>query len=104
MDTELIVVSEYCRRSHVEPSFIVSLNEEGLIEIRKEGETAYLLASQLQELERYVHLYYDLAINIEGIDAIRHLLDRIESMRGTIVRLQNRLRRFGENDEGLEEV
>lgn len=98
MDTDLIIVSEYCRKSHIEPSFIVLLSEEGLIEVRQEGGTAYILASQLRELERYTHLYYDLSINIEGIDAIRHLLDRMDVMRGEIIRLQNRLRSFESND------
>ena len=41
-------------------------------------EERYLPASQLAELERYTHLYYDLSINIAGIDAIHHMLERID--------------------------
>lgn len=99
METDLIIVSEYCQKSHIEPSFIVLLGEEGLIDIQEEEGTEYLLASQLQDLERYVHLYYDLSINVEGIDAIRHLLDRMEVMRTEICRLRNRLRRFEQEGE-----
>ena len=36
MQTELIIVSEYCHKCQIEPSFIDLLQEEGLIEIRKE--------------------------------------------------------------------
>ena len=31
METDLIIVREYCQKSHVDPSFIVSLEEDGLI-------------------------------------------------------------------------
>lgn len=84
MPTDLIIVSEYCEKCHVEPDFIVLLEEEGLIEIRRKNKERYILVSQLQELERYSRMYYDLAINIAGIDVIRHLLERMESMRTEI--------------------
>lgn len=66
MDTELIIFNEYCQKSHTDPTFIISLEEGGLIEIRTVDGERYLLASQLRELERYSHLYYDLSINIEA--------------------------------------
>lgn len=88
MPTDLIIVSEYCEKCHVEPDFIVLLEEEGLIEIRRKNKERYILVSQLQELERYSRMYYDLAINIAGIDVIRHLLERMESMRTEILLLK----------------
>ena len=71
METDLIIVSEYCQKCHIDPSFIVLLEDGGLIDVRIIGGEHYLLLSQLQELERYTRMYYDLSINIEGIDAIR---------------------------------
>ena len=58
MQTELIIVSEYCHKCQIEPSFIDLLQEEGLIEIRTEGDEHYLLVSQLPEVERYSRMYY----------------------------------------------
>ena len=70
MQTDLIIVNEYCRICHIEPSFIFRLEEGGLIEIRIiEGEK-YLQAEQLHDIERYTRMYYDLSINFEGIDAV----------------------------------
>lgn len=86
MQTELIIVSEYCHKCHIEPSFIDLLEEGGLIEVRTEGGEHYLLASQLPDVERYSRMYYDLSINMEGIDAIHHLLERMESCEGKSVR------------------
>ena len=92
MDTELIIFNEYCQKSHTDPTFIISLEEGGLIEIRTVDGERYLLASQLRELERYSHLYYDLSINIEGIDAIHHMLERMERLQQEVSFLRRQLR------------
>jgi hypothetical protein len=38
-----------------------------------------------------VHLHYDLDINIEGIEAISHLLDRVDNLQRELITLKNRL-------------
>lgn len=91
METDLIIITEYCEKSHIDPDFLISLEEGGLIEIRNIDGQQYLLASQLGELERYSHLYYDLAINIEGIDAIRHMLNRMMQLQREINQLRRQL-------------
>lgn len=99
METDLIIVSDYCRESHIEQSFVVLLWQEGLIDIKQEEGREYLFVSQLRDLERYSRMYYDLSINIEGIDAIRHLLSRIEDMQHELHGLRGRLRRFEVGEE-----
>lgn len=96
MQNELIIVSEYCSKCHIEPSFIDMLHEGGLITIQTDGGERYLTFSQLPDIERYSRMYYDLSINIEGIDVIHHLLERIEEMQNEIHSLRGRLRLFGE--------
>ena len=91
MQTELIIVSEYCHKCHIDSSFIDLLEEIGLIEIQVEGGEHYLHLSQLSEVERYSRMYYDLSINMEGIDAIHHLLERMELMRREMNMLRSRL-------------
>ena len=70
MQNELIIVSEYCRKCHIEPSFIDLLQEGGLIEVMTEGGERYLTFTQLPDIERYSRMYYDLSINIEGIETV----------------------------------
>lgn len=91
MQTDLIIVSEYCDKCHIDPSFILMLEEDGLIEVQEMNEQKYLLVSQLTELEKYTRMYYDLSINIAGIDAIHHLLDRVQTMQREIRLLRNQL-------------
>lgn len=92
MQTDLIIVSDYCDKCHIDPSFILLLEEDGLIDVQVIEEQKYILASQLRDLERYTRMYYDLSINIAGIDAIRHLLDRMQTMQDEIYRLRRRMR------------
>ncbi len=91
MRTDLIIISEYCQKSNTDPTFLISLEENGLIEIRTINGEQYLLTSQLRELEQYSHLYYDLSINIEGIDAIRHMLKRMERLQHELNQLRRQL-------------
>lgn len=96
MQNELIIVSEYCTKCHIEPSFLDRLQEGGLIDIQTEDGERYLLYSQLPDVERYSRMYYDLSINMEGIDAIHHLLQRMDEMHREIRSLRSRLRLFGD--------
>ena len=94
MQNELIIISEYCSKCNIEPSFIDLLQEGGLIDIRLENGERYLSFTQLPDVERYSRMYYDLSINMEGIDAIHHLLQRMEGMQHEIYELRNRLKLF----------
>lgn len=88
MEKELIAINEYCINYDVEPSFIESLEDSGLIMLTSINDKKFLRIEQLQEMDRFIHFHYDLQINIEGIDAIRHLLDRINLMRQEIEQLK----------------
>ncbi len=93
METEnLIAVNDFCISHNVELSFINTLQEKGLIEIITVNEVMFINPVYLQDLERMVRFYYDLEINLEGIETINHLLQRINSMQDEIVILRNRLR------------
>ena len=98
MQTEnLIAVDAFCANYNIEISFISSLQQIGLIEITTIKETEFINASQLRHLEKIVHLYYELDINIEGIETITHLLHRINSMQDEIIELKNRLQLYESN-------
>ena len=92
MQDDFIIINDYCKHSNIEPDFILMLNEDGLIDIETINETSCFPATQLNEIERYAHLYYDWSINIAGIDAIRHLLKRVEDMQTRIREMENELK------------
>jgi hypothetical protein len=92
MNTELIIIKEYCIRNQIEPEFIIQLENEGLIQINIIENERYIHVSQMKLLDQYIRWHYDLAINIEGIDVIQNLLYRIDDMQKEILRLRERLR------------
>lgn len=99
MDTEYIIIKEYCEEHSLDPDFIVMLAEEGLIELRITAGEECLPFSQLGALERYARMYYDLSINIPGIDAIHNLLEQIEELRREIRQLHDQLSLYKKEDE-----
>jgi hypothetical protein len=93
MQTEyLIAVDELCAHHNIDTSFINSLQQTGLIEITMLEETAFIETNQLLQVEKYIRFYYDLDINLEGIETITHLLQKIKHMNDEIISLRNRLR------------
>ncbi|MDR2039623.1 MAG: chaperone modulator CbpM [Bacteroidales bacterium] len=102
MQTDLIIASEYCQEFHVESSFIELLADEGLIELQIVEGVSYILTDQIPDLNRYVRWHYDLSINIEGIDTIRHLLLKMDEMQLEISRLRQQLALLGTPDSRIE--
>jgi hypothetical protein len=92
MDKEqMIPASEFCVYHNIELSFIYSLNESGLIDITVIKEEIFVPESQLKQLEQLMRLKQEMDINIEGIESITYLLQRIRDMQQYIVALNNKL-------------
>jgi len=91
-EENLIPANEFCLHHNIEINFIYSLQEFGLLEVISTEETVFIPENQLTELEKMVRLHYDLNINMEGIDVIRHLLERIEAAQHELNELKNELR------------
>jgi hypothetical protein len=95
MQTEyLIALDEFCANHNIEISFISSLHQTGLLEVITIDETGFIDADQLQQLEKFIRLYYELNINLEGIETIFYLLERIKSLQEENIKLKNRLRLY----------
>ncbi|MEO6220355.1 MAG: chaperone modulator CbpM [Ginsengibacter sp.] len=88
---DLIPAKDFCLHHNIEYSFISSLHNSGLIEVTTIKRSTFIHTDYLQKLEKFVRLHYDLDINLEGIETINHLLDKIEEMQREIVRLNNKV-------------
>ncbi len=88
----LVKVDEFCANHNIEISFISSLQENGLIEIKTIKDSGFIESEQLLQLEKIVRLYYELDINLEGIETINYLLHRIGNLQDEIQMLRNKLR------------
>ena len=95
----LITVDKFCSNHNIEISFISSLQQNGMIDITVIEEVKYIDPDQLLLLEKIVRLYFELDINLEGIETINYLLQRIENMHNKITKLRNKIRLYELNDE-----
>ena len=95
MDKKFLVsIDEFCASHKIEISFVSSLHESGLIELTTIRELNFIEVEQLRKLEKFISLYYELDINLEGIETINYLLQRINSMNDEIRLLRNTLRLY----------
>ncbi|MCC8145369.1 MAG: chaperone modulator CbpM [Bacteroidales bacterium] len=92
MKTDYIIIKEYLQLGNVDQQFISLLEENDLIHIYEIENERFLHYDELADIERYARMYYDLSINIEGIDAIHHLLERINQLQNEMKDLRNQLR------------
>lgn len=88
---DLIESAIFCQYHHIEPSFVDLMEESGLVEFIVINEQKFIHHSQLQQVERIIRLHQELEINISGVEAIVHLLERVEQMQFEISSLKNRL-------------
>jgi hypothetical protein len=89
-----IAVTDFCTSHNIEFSFVLSMQEIGLIELTDTGDTKVIDPGQLVQLEKFLRFYYELDINLEGIETIVHLLYRINSLQEEVISLKNRLRLY----------
>jgi chaperone modulatory protein CbpM len=88
----LTAALDFCSYHQIEYTLISSLEEAGLIQLTVLNETRYIPQTQLHGLERMVRLHHELDINVAGIEAITHLLQRVEDMQQQMQELRNKLK------------
>jgi hypothetical protein len=90
----LIAIDDFCANHNIDVSFISSLEKTGLIEITTIEESGFIEAGQLLQLEKYVRFYYEMDINLEGIETVTYLLQKINTLQHELGTLRNRLRLY----------
>lgn len=86
----LIPVEQLCSHYQIELSFIDSLSEYGLIEVVITEENRFVSIDQVKDIEKMIRLHFDLNINMEGIDAIYHLLRKVDELNNELKSTKNR--------------
>ena len=87
--TYFIPVEDCCSNYNIEIEFIRSLESHGLLTLQENHR--YIEHEHLQQLERYISMYYDMDINMEGMEVITRLLDEMNTLHEEIRQLKNKL-------------
>ncbi|MBT8316554.1 MAG: MerR family transcriptional regulator [Lutibacter sp.] len=92
MSTKKIIhISTLCKHYNIEISFIHSLNDFGLIEIISEEESQYIHEDKITDVEKMIRIHQELNVNIEGIDVVFNLLNKIEELQNELIVIKNKL-------------
>ena len=90
----LILVSECCLSLGIDNSFVLSLEERGLIRTIRRESTLYIDLTGLERLEKITRLHNELEINMPGIEVVLDLTERIENLQKAMTDLENKLRMY----------
>ncbi|MCX6317273.1 MAG: MerR family transcriptional regulator [Bacteroidetes bacterium] len=88
---KMIPTDEFCLSHNIAFSVINQLNASGLIDIISIEERVFISENQLAQAEKMIRLHVDLGINMEGIETISNLLQKMEQMQMQILALTNKL-------------
>lgn len=91
-EDQIIPVEIFCAFYQVERSFLDNLETHGLISISSRENKQYILLDDLASLEKYSRIYYELNVNVAGIEVLNHLLDKIKILQQEAELLKARLR------------
>lgn len=90
-EKSIISITTLCTRYNITEKFIYSLREFELLEtVQQEGEE-FIQVSQLQWIEKMIRLHFELDINMEGLDAIRTLLQQVWKLQQENQELKDKL-------------
>lgn len=88
MEKILIKVIDVCRSGKIDLTFVRELDRNGLIEIITIEGTDFVDEENLAQLEQYYIWHYELELNLEGIEVIERLVERIRQLQEEIRGLQ----------------
>lgn len=87
----LIPAKDLCMYHNIEYSFIHDLEDLGLISVTSVRQEVYIPEEEMQKVERFIRLHYELDINVEGLETIQYLLEKMERLQKEIIHLKNRV-------------
>lgn len=93
---KLVLVETLCVHYEIETSFFESLEEIGLIILVRERDEIYVSEEKVAYLEKVLRLQKELNVNLEGIDIILNLLEKVESLQSELSVAKQRLNYLNE--------
>ncbi|SHF19062.1 chaperone modulator CbpM [Chryseobacterium takakiae] len=78
---ERISREELVKIYNIEITFFDELVDSGLLNIQTENEIHYLMYEDLPSFERFTNWYYDLDINLPGLEVIHEMLRKMEDLK-----------------------
>jgi hypothetical protein len=92
MSKNRLLYSECLKLYEVSDSFIESLHESGLIHLERSEQESFIEYDELADLEQFIRWHCDMDINVPGIEALYHMLNRVRTLQLELEELRNELK------------
>jgi hypothetical protein len=89
---EYIPVIQLCNHYKVEITLFNEMQNIGLIEITTYKEQLCIPEERLGDLEKMIRIHRDLQVNLEGIDVVFNLLQKVDELKNELNIYKNKLR------------
>ena len=93
-DYILIPALDFCKSHRVQTDLLEQYHSHGLVNIIYRQQDLFIPEPEVRKLEKIIVFHRELDINLEGIETILELLNKVEHMQQTITQLENKLQRF----------
>ena len=90
-DQEIIPFELLCSCYNVEIGFLETLESHGLLSVSHLENQRFIYSEELVHLEKFTRLYYEMQINVPGIEALQNMLERIKQLQQEKESLKARL-------------
>jgi chaperone modulatory protein CbpM len=91
---KLILINPLCAHYQVEMSLFSELHDFGIIEILTIENSCFIREDKINVVEKVVRMQKDLNLNLEGVDTVLNLLDKINDLKTELNSVKNRLRLY----------
>jgi len=98
---ERISREELVKIYNVEITFFDELVSGGLLHVETENNICYLLYEDLPVFEKFANWYYDLEINLPGLEVIHNMLRKMEDLNRRNRELVNKLSAMSKKYEDI---
>ncbi|CAD0220684.1 chaperone modulator CbpM [Chryseobacterium sp. JV274] len=99
--SERISREELVRIYNIEITFFDELVDYGLLNIHIEDNIHYLMYDDLPELEKFANWYYDLEVNLPGLEVIHNMLKKLDALNRRNRELMNKLSAISDQYEDI---
>ncbi len=96
---DLILIDTICSKYEIDVDFMQSLDDIGLINILTIEQSNFIPIDRINDLEKIIRLNNDLQINLEGIDIIFNLLDKVDKLENELATINKRLKLYEDDIE-----
>lgn len=86
-----VPVHTLCTHYRLELTFFTGLNESGLVELIVVEEVPCIHEDHMADVEKMIRLHRDLQLNMEAIDVVWNLLQKIDALQEELDATKSRL-------------